>query len=164
MQQCDGPIQGVETETTERKCCGCVTMKKNRKMAESQSKWKAARRRQWVCPSINWVDGWCKGVHWRFAHLVNDWKRSRDRPVTMTEEDKIGVIADLIKLPVCPRLRDDHSGRLVEHTTQTSNFIAAKSCDKEQIQTENDDGGKPRQRTIQTDCHIRTIVKQQVQG
>ena len=29
----------------------------------------------------------------------------------------------LIKLPVCPRLKDDHSGRLVEHPTQTINFM-----------------------------------------
>ena len=54
---------------------------------------------------------------------MNDWKGPRDRPVTVTEEDKIGVVADLIKLLVCPRLKDDHSGRLVGQPTQTGNFI-----------------------------------------
>ena len=48
-----------------------------------------------MCPSINRVDGWCKGVCWRFTHIVNDWKRPRDRPVTMTAEDKIRMTADL---------------------------------------------------------------------
>ena len=37
----------------------------------------------------------CSSICWRFAHLVNDWKRPRDVPVTMTEEDKIRMTADL---------------------------------------------------------------------
>ena len=36
------------------------------------------------------------GGCWRFTHTVNDWKRPRDRPVTVTAEDKIGMTADLI--------------------------------------------------------------------
>ena len=54
----------------------------------------------------------CKRVCWRFTHPVNDWKRPRDMPVTVTEDNKIRMTAVLIKLMVCPRLKDDHSGRL----------------------------------------------------
>ena len=55
--------------------------------------------------------------------MVNDWKM----PMTVTEEDKIRMTVVLIKLLVCPRLRDDHSGRSIGKSTQTSNFIAAES-------------------------------------
>ena len=37
---------------------------------------------------------------WRFAHPVNDWKRPRDMPTTMTEEDMIRMTVAFIILAI----------------------------------------------------------------
>ena len=115
-----------------------------------QSKWMQDQRRdecsQWNAGCASWRPGTsavldeqlnppkdprrgclCKRVCWRFTHPVNDWKRPRDMPVTVTKEDKIGMTVDLMKLLVCPR-NWHHTGSLACGKPLFANTTICLAC------------------------------------